>query len=154
MLPPVNASLVSLGLFEPAFQVQIVPRQVQVVTADEQSRLKAAHHLGHVLMQRIFAGLESISKFPKFSPTLLAVGKQRMISIKCCGDRPHILKLLTNLIQVPLYLLHASIDAVGQSFQLGLGAPPFLASRFRSMDWRISPNASAMRTPAGCRGPP
>ena len=45
---PVNAAFVALGLSEPAFQIQIIAGQVQVVRADEQPRRETGHGPGHL----------------------------------------------------------------------------------------------------------
>jgi hypothetical protein len=45
--------------------------------------------------------------------------------------------------------VQAAVDAGGESAELLLGEPPFFSSRFRWIDSRTSPNASAIRKPGG-----
>jgi len=51
----VNAALVALGETEGTFQVEVVQREVEVVTAHEQSRPERFHGAGHVLPDRVEA---------------------------------------------------------------------------------------------------
>jgi hypothetical protein len=51
----VNAALVSFGLSEPAFQVEVVLRPVCLVIPHKETGLKARHHLAHVLPGRVIA---------------------------------------------------------------------------------------------------
>src|SRR5262249_47590232 len=50
--------------------------------------------------------------------------------------------------------LQAAVNTTGQPLQQRLGTPPFWASKLRSSDSRTSCNASLIRTPGGCSGPP
>jgi len=45
--------------------------------------------------------------------------------------------------------VQAAVDAVGESAELLLREPPFFSSKFRWIDSRTSPNASAIRKPGG-----
>ena len=53
-----------------------------------------------------------------------------------------------------LDFVQARLDASGQAAELLLREPPFFASKFRWIDSRTSFNASAIRKPGGCSGPP
>ncbi len=44
MTMTVNPTLVTLRLAKPTLQIQVVSRQVRVITADEQAHLEALHH--------------------------------------------------------------------------------------------------------------
>jgi hypothetical protein len=57
VLVAVYAALVPFGLSEPAFQVEVILRQVRLLAPDKQPRGKAGHHAAHVLADRIVAGL-------------------------------------------------------------------------------------------------
>ena len=59
MAVPVNATLVSLGQAEPAFQAQVVLDQLGVAS-DKQTGLEAGHHLGHLLVDRVRLRCESL----------------------------------------------------------------------------------------------
>jgi hypothetical protein len=50
--------------------------------------------------------------------------------------------------------VQALVDTGSQPAQLLLREPPFFASKFRWIDCRTSPRASAIRMPGGCSGPP
>jgi len=54
----VNAALVSFGLSEPPFEVEVVLRQVALLSSNKQPRRKARHHAAHVLPHWISALLE------------------------------------------------------------------------------------------------
>ena len=62
MAVPVNAALVSLGQAEPAFQAQIVLRQLGVA-ADKRTGPEADHHFGHLLVDRVCLRCESVLQF-------------------------------------------------------------------------------------------
>ena len=57
VLVAVYAALVPFRLSEPAFQVEIILRQVCRLAPDKQPRGKAGHHATHVLADRIVACL-------------------------------------------------------------------------------------------------
>jgi hypothetical protein len=60
VLVPVNAALMAFGLSKPAFQIEIVLRQVRRLAADEQAGLEAGHDLGEVLLDGIVAALIAV----------------------------------------------------------------------------------------------
>ena len=59
MAVAVDAALVSLGQAEPAFQAQVVLGQLRV-WSDKQTGLEAGHHLGHLLVDRVWLRCESL----------------------------------------------------------------------------------------------
>ena len=50
--------------------------------------------------------------------------------------------------------VQAPVDAAGQAVELLLWEPPFFSSKFRWIESRTSPKASAIRKPGGSSGPP
>src|SRR5262249_5377340 len=50
--------------------------------------------------------------------------------------------------------IQSAVNATDETFQPRLCTPPFCACRLRSSDARTSCNASLIRTPGGCSGPP
>src|SRR5262249_37198401 len=50
--------------------------------------------------------------------------------------------------------IQSAVNATDETFQPRLCMPPFCACRLRSSDARTSCNASLIRTPGGCSGPP
>jgi len=146
----VDPPLVSLGKAEPAFQIKIVRREIRIAS-HEQAGLKAAHHFGHLLVDRIRLGDEPLFQFPKLLLPMSHIARfwlQRLGNGLDVGDIvAYGLLRFVDCFQTP-------IDALGQPRQLLLCAPPFFASRFRCKDCCTCPKASVMRKPGGCRGPP
>jgi hypothetical protein len=62
MLSAVDAPGVPFGLTEPAFEVQIVLRQIKNLAARKQARLETGHHPSHLGADRIAAPLEPLSQ--------------------------------------------------------------------------------------------
>lgn len=60
MFMSMNASLMAFGLPKPAFEIEIVLRQVRRIAADEQAWLEAGHDLGKVLFDGIAAALIAV----------------------------------------------------------------------------------------------
>ena len=111
---PVNASLVALGLLEPALQVEVVLRQVGVIAADKEARLKAGHHLAHVSADRIVTRQELVSKSLKPHLTFLATAPFRIERLFDCTDVPHI---VSHLLEGLFDLTNSAIDTVGQPLE-------------------------------------
>jgi hypothetical protein len=146
-----NPTLMALGLAEPTLQIKVVPRQVRLVTPDEQAWLEAPHHRRHLLPDRVRLGSQAISQRREGDPTLIARTAGRIDS------RPDLDDLLNPLSDRDLRLLdriESPVDEPGQAAQERFASPPFFASRFRPRDCRTSPNASAIRSPGGSSGPP
>jgi hypothetical protein len=93
-----NAALMAFGLSEPPFKVEVVLRQVPLLSPDEQPRGKARHHTAHVVPHRISALLElrlhglklclplslcarSRHECRVDSPDILDVGPQRLLDV-------------------------------------------------------------------------
>jgi hypothetical protein len=57
----VNASLVSLGVAEPAFQFEIIAGQLHGIASGKESRLKTAHLLGHLPLSFVGTRLQPIA---------------------------------------------------------------------------------------------
>jgi hypothetical protein len=55
MTTAMHPTLVALGSFEPTLQVQIVGWQIGCLATHKQAGLKAAHHLGEVLLNGVCA---------------------------------------------------------------------------------------------------
>jgi hypothetical protein len=147
----VDPAFVTLGPAEPALQLQVVLREFQPITADEEAILEARHHRGKVLPGRVPVSLEAIPERLELGATLQTTPLGR---VECGLDRGDVRHLLP---QGRLDLRHrveAPIDATGQPPQRRLGPPPLRAPRFRCSDCRTSPSASAIRKPGGCSGPP
>lgn len=151
MFVSMNAAFMPLRLAKPAFQVEVVARLGGVVAAQEQPRLKTAHDLAHVPLNRIFAGPKL---FPQDFELLPACGARTERWLQGCLDEPYGFDVTLDGVQAVLNLVQSPGDAPGQTPQLDFGAPPFLTWTFRSKDCCTSCNASAIRKPGGCNGPP
>lgn len=94
----VNAALVSFGLSEPPFEVEVVLRQVARLASHKQPRRKTCHHAAHVLLHGISALLEPLLHTLKLplplgtratgrlkrrleSPEILHMGAQRLVDV-------------------------------------------------------------------------
>src|SRR3954471_19972008 len=151
MTMAVNPTLMALGLAEPPLQVEIVSRQVHVVTTEEEARLEAPHHPGHLLPDRVTIRLEAIAKCLESGSTSLAITTRR---IERGGHLDDLIDVLPDRDLSLLDRAESPIDVTGQATQERLGTPPFFAPRLRRSDCRTSPNASAIRSPGGWSGPP
>ena len=65
-----------------------------------------------------------------------------------------VLDVLSDHLLLLLDFVQAALDASGQPAELLLREPPFFSSKFRWIDSWTSFNASAIRNPGGCSGPP
>ena len=151
MTVAVDPTLMALGPAEPTLQIEVVTRQVRLVTTDEQSRLEAPHHRRHLPPDRVRLGSQAISQRREGDATLIAWAAGR---IESRGD-------LDDLVNVPpdrdlglLDRIKSPVDEPGEAAQERFTAPPLLAPRFRPRDCRTSSNASAIRSPGGFSGPP
>ena len=57
----VDPSLVPLRITEPAFQIEIIARQLDRIAPGKEPGLKAAHHLRHLLLPFVGARLQLIA---------------------------------------------------------------------------------------------
>lgn len=151
MFASMDAAFMPLRLAKPAFQVEVVARLVGGVAPHEQPRLKTAHDFAHVPLNRIFAGPKLVAQDLEL---LLACGAGTERWLQRRLDEPDGLDVTLDRVQVVLNLVQSPGDAPGQTLQLDFGTPPFLTGTFRSKDCCTSCNASAIRTPGGCNGPP
>jgi hypothetical protein len=151
MTVAVDPTLMALGLAEPTLQIEVVTRQVRLVTTDEQSRLEAPHHRRHLPPDRVRLGSQAISQRREDDATSIAWAAGR---IESRGDLDDLVNVLLNRdLRLP-DRIESPVDEPGQAAQERFTAPPFLAPRFRPRDCRTSSNASAIRSPGGFSGPP
>lgn len=151
MTMPVNPTLVTLGLAKPTLQIQVVSRQVRIITADEQPRLEAPHYRRHLPPDRVRLGSQAV---PQLGENVVTVVTRAAGRIKRRGNFGDLAHMLLNRDLRLLDRIQPSIDEPGQANQERFGAPPFFAPRFRLRDSLTSPNASAIRRPGGWSGPP
>src|SRR3954454_15793054 len=80
MTVAVDPTLMALGLAEPTFQIEVVTRQVRLVTTDEQPRLEAPHHRRHLPPDRVRFGSQAIAERREEGSTLIARAAGRVES--------------------------------------------------------------------------
>src|SRR6266568_3981964 len=136
----------------PTLQIHIVCWKIGPLSPHKQARLKTAHHLGKLLVHGVNACLPLLPQRDELSLTLLPCGFVARLqeAINCS----QVLDIVPHLRQGCAGDFHAAVNTTGQTLQQRLCTPPFLASRVRSSDARTSCNASLIRTPGGCSGPP
>ena len=146
-----NAALVSFGLSEPAFEVEVVLRQVPVLPSHKQSRRNAGHDVAHRLPDGIAILLQLRLQDLELRLTLRT---RTIVRFERGLDRPDILHVGANGFLCGVDDTQPPVDVAGQPRESVVSSPPFCASRFRWSDARTSPRASAMRMPGGWSGPP
>ena len=146
-----HAALVSFGLSEPAFEVEVVLRQVPVLPSNTQSRRKAGHDVAYRLPDGIATLLPLCLQDLKLRLTLCT---RTMVRFERGLDRPDLLHVGANSFLCGVDGAQPPVDVAGQPPESVVRSPPFFASRLRWSDACTSPKASAMRRPGGCRGPP
>ena len=151
MAVAVNAALVSFGLSEPAFEVEVVLRQVPVLPAHKQSRRKAGHDVAHRLPDGIVTLLQLRLQALKLCLTLRT---RTIVRFERCLDRPDLLHVGANSVLCGVDGAQPPVDVAGQLPESVVSSPPFFASRLRWSEACTSSKASAIRQPGGCRGPP
>ena len=151
MAVSVNTPFVPLGLAEPAFQIQVVLRRIDQIRTREESRLKARHDAGQVLVERILLVLELRTQSGKLG---LAFRRGSLAGVQQRLDAGYVAGLLANVLLNRLDRGQSAVDAAGQAAELLLFEAPFFSSKFRWIDSRTSFNASAIFRPGGWRGPP
>jgi hypothetical protein len=147
----VNTALVSFGLSEPAFEVEVILRQVPVLPSHKQARRKAGHDVAHRLPDGIATLLKLCLQDLKLRLTL---GTRTTVRFQCRLERPDILHVGANGFLCGVDGTQPPVAVSGQPRESVVSSPPFFASRLRWSDACTSPKASAMRRPGGCRGPP
>jgi hypothetical protein len=73
MFMAVDPSLMPLGYAKPSLQIEIVPNLIHFIPAHKEAGLEAAHHLGHVFVERITGTDKVVDQFLKVSLTLGAI---------------------------------------------------------------------------------
>ena len=147
----VHTAFMAFGLSEPALQIEVILREVGIVTSHKKARLKVCHHTAHVLARRVIAALELLPQGLKLGVTL---GTWATVRRKRVLDRPHVGHVVAYGLVRIVHRRQTSVDVAGQTRQSFMSWPPFCTSRFRCRDARTSSRASAMRKPGGCNGPP
>jgi len=146
-----NAALVSFGLSEPAFKVEVVLRQVPVLPSHKQSRRKAGHDVAHRLPDGIATLLQLRLQDLKLCLTLRT---RTIVRFERGLDRPDILHVGANSFLCGVDRAQPPVDVAGQPPESVVSSPPFFVSRLRWSEACTSSKASAIRKPGGCRGPP
>lgn len=72
MAMAVDAALVAFGLPKPPFELQVVVRELRIVSTDEEAGREAAHDLRHVLTDRMIVLPQCLLKLLKGSFSLFA----------------------------------------------------------------------------------
>jgi hypothetical protein len=147
----VDPPFVTLGQAKPALQIEIVSNLFPRPLTHEKAGEKAPHHLGHVTVNRILVTRESIDQFFE---RLLPLGAGPLSRFEGRGDFLDVLDVLSDRRVLVSHFFESTIDAAGKSAELLFCEPPFCSSTFRWIDSRTSLNASAIRKPGGCSGPP
>src|SRR3982751_2532965 len=147
----VDPPLVTLRQAEPPLQIEIVPDRFILLLADEEAGQEAEHHRRHAVADRILGRLEAIDQRLEL---LLALGDVLRPGLQRRGHLRDHAHVLSDHLLLLLDLVQAALDASGQAAELLLRESPFCASRSRWSDAWTSFNASAIRNPGGCSGPP
>jgi hypothetical protein len=151
MAVAVDSTFVPLGQAEPPLQLQVVLHRREVLPASEQADAKAAHQVGHVLMNRIVVIVQATQDRIK---VVLACGAAPRRRVQRRGHLPDRDDVAADRFLLGPDQIQAFVDARRQAAQLRLGEPPFCAARFRPSDCRTSVNASLIANPGGWSGPP
>ena len=146
MFMTVDPSLMPLGYAKPALQIEIVPNLIHFISAHKEAGLEAAHHLGHVFVERITGTDKAFDQFSKVGLTLGAITLFRVQGVCYLLD---LLDLFPEHILLGFDRAQALVDAVSQAAELLFCEPPFFASMFRWIDCRTSLSAWAIRKPGG-----
>ena len=147
----VDAAFVGFGVAKPAFQIEIILRQTSRIATGKQALFKAQQDFRHLLSYGISAGLTDAMQFVEAGTARLAVALGRIESF---GNGTHDFNMLANHGQFVSHAVETAIHAARQTFQRLFRSAPFFVARQRSTDPRTDCNASTMRRPGGCSGPP
>src|SRR5215510_13203799 len=120
-----NATLVSFGLSEPAFKVEVVLRQVPVLPANKQSRRKAGHDVAHRLPDWIVTLLQLRLQDLKLCLTLRT---RTIVRFEHGLDRLDILHVGANSFLCGVDGAQSPVDGAGQPPESVVSSPPFFAS--------------------------
>jgi hypothetical protein len=110
VLVTVNVTLVPLGTPREPFQIQVVPRKVGHVFADEEAGGKGVHGPGHRLPHRMVGPLEASLQRTKESPTLFPAAAVR---IQSGCDVAEVFDTILQGLLLLLDLGEASVNGVG-----------------------------------------
>jgi hypothetical protein len=146
MTMAMDPAFVALGQAEAPFQIEIVLREIRVIATDKQPGLETRHHCAHMLAHRVAAPLEPSLKRLEIHLTSDTIAVRR---IQGGRDIDDVLDVSPDRVLGLPDRAQAAVDEPGQPPQERLGAPPFFAARLRSIDWRTSSRASAIRKPGG-----
>jgi len=146
MFMAVDPTLMPFDQAKPSLQVEIVPDLIHLVPAREQAWLEAGHHFGHVFVERIAVINKAIDQLLKVGLTLGAIALFRVQGISNLLD---LLDLFSDHLLLGSHRVQTPVNAAGQAVELLFCGPPFFSSKFRWIDSRTSPKASAIRKPGG-----
>src|SRR5215831_8754001 len=147
-----ESTLVAFGTLEPTLQIQIVCRHISQLAPDKQPWLKTVHYCGKMLVHRVSTGLpvlpQRVKQRRSRSPRGFVAGLEGAV------DGLEVLDVCLHLCQRLTCHLQSGVNTASQMCQQRLCRPPFFARRLRSSESRTSCNASRLRKPGGCNGPP
>src|SRR5512135_3710962 len=147
----VDPPLGTLRQAQPTLQIKIILDPFILLLADEAAGKEAEHHRRHRVPDRILGLLELVDQRLELLRPLHAIFGPGLEGRSHLRDH---LDVFSDYLLLLLDFIEAPLDASGQSAELLLCEPPFVASKFRWIDSWTSLRASAIRTPGGCRGPP
>ena len=139
MAVAVNTALVSFGLSEPAFEVEVILWQVPVLPSHKQSRRKAGHDVAHRLPEGITTLLQLCLQELKLR---LPLRTRTTVRFERRLDRPDLLHMGANGFLCGVDGTQPPVDVAGQPRESVVSRPPFFASRLRWSDVCTSRMAS------------
>jgi hypothetical protein len=142
----VNSPLVAFGQPKPSLQVEIVTDLFKLGLTHEEAGEKADHDPGHVLVNRVLGALEAINQRREL---FLAPRAIAPFGFEGRGNLADFLDVGSDRLLLGSDMVQSPVDAVGQTAELGFREPPFSSSKFRWIESRTSPRASAIRRPGG-----
>ncbi len=102
-------------------------------------------------MNRVPGLLEPLAQFFEFIPPI----RTRLCSgFESRGHLFEVFNIFSNRLLFLPNFVETMVYALGQSAKLLFREPPFFSSKFRWIESRTSPKASAIRKPGGRSGPP
>jgi hypothetical protein len=142
----VNPPLVALGQTKPPLQVEIVTNLFKLGLTHEKPCEKAAHDLGHVLVNRVLGTCEAINQLLVPFLTSRAVA---FFGFKSRGHLGDFLDVVSDRLLLGSDGVRSPVDALAKTAELGFREAPFFSSKLRWIESRTSPSASAIRRPGG-----
>jgi hypothetical protein len=110
----VHTAFMAFGLSEPALQIEVILREVGLVTSHKKARLKVCHHTAHVLARRVITALELLPQGLKLGVTL---GTWATVRRKRVLDRPHVGHVVAYGLVRIVHRRQTSVDVAGQTRQ-------------------------------------